>query len=101
MPEPLQLELFTPRDVRPDPRRGHIIEALNTKERWRVDEAAYFLRCSERHILYLIEDGTLTATNIARLPDSRPCYRLYRDQIHTFERSRREGASETQGVQPK
>lgn len=75
-----------------DPRREEIIAALLKKERWRVDETAYYLRCSFSHVHNLIADGTLTGTNIARLPTSRPLYRIYRDSVLTFERQNTEGA---------
>lgn len=78
-----------------DERRPAIIRGLMTRERWRTREVALYLRCAPRLVQLLIADGTLPAINIARLPDSVPCYRVPRDAVLDFERRRTEGAHQT------
>jgi hypothetical protein len=75
-----------------DKDRAAVIARLLRTEKWTVMEAAFYLRCVPGHITNLIDDGTLTATNTARLPDSRPVWRIYRDKVLAFEKSRIEGA---------
>lgn len=82
-----------------DGRRTAIIAGLLTRERWRTSEVAYYLRCAPRLVQLLIADGTLPAINIARFPDSVPCYRVRRDAVLSFERSREEGAHSHQPQQ--
>lgn len=70
------------------------VRGLERAEKWTVAEAAFWLRCSPDHVLNLIYDGTITAHNIARLPTSVPLYRVSRDSVLAFEKSRAEGAGE-------
>lgn len=96
-PTPQQLDLFDPRRA-PDADRPQKIAALLNREKWRVDECAYYLRCGIQHIYDLILDGSVAATNIARDPNTRPLYRVMKDSILAFEKSRLEGAPEEAGT---
>ncbi len=80
-----QLELFAPRDTRPDPRREEIIAAMMTKERWRTDEVAYFLRRSEQHVMNLVDVGELDAKNDAADTRLRSAFIFFRDNVLSFD----------------
>jgi hypothetical protein len=84
-----QMELFPA--VLPDPRRAERLLALMQRERWRPDEVAYYLRCSVSAVYEHIDVGNVSATNIAREPNSRPLYRVFRDSVLRFESKRMEG----------
>lgn len=75
-----------------DADRDAVLRRLEQLEKWTVQETAFFLRCSTDHVYHLIQDGSVRAHNIARLPTSIPLYRVYRDSVRAFERSRMEGA---------
>ena len=72
--------------------REAVLRRLAKLERWTVQETAFFLRVSTDHVYNLIADGTVTATNVARLPDSIPLYRVDAASVRAFESSRLEGA---------
>ena len=84
-----QMELWPA--VPEDPRRSARIAALLQRERWRVDEVAYYLRCSVGHVSNNIDCGNLAAINIATDPNTRPMRRVFRDSVLTFEKNRMEG----------
>lgn len=87
------------------------IRALMAKEKWTVAETAFYFDTSGQHIVNTfrivdathvhnaIDEGRLVAIDIARVPGSRPLYRIYRDSVLAFEKARRVGASmeETNG----
>jgi hypothetical protein len=75
-----------------DENREATIARLKRAEKWTVQEAAFYERCSTDHILNLIYDGTIVAVNIERQMGRRPLYRITRDSILNLERERTEGA---------
>lgn len=80
------------------------IRALLAKEKWTVAETAFYFDASGQHVVNslrlvqpgavhaAIDEGRLVAIDIARVPGSRPLYRIYRDSVLAFEKARRVGA---------
>lgn len=85
------------------------IRALLGKEKWTVAETAFYFDSSDQHIVNsfrlvepsgvhsAVDQGHIVAIDIARIPGSRPLYRIYRDSVLAFERARRVGAAQQHG----
>lgn len=95
-----RIDLDAPVDLRPraqaqrrPPITAEEKEQLGRRAQLATIEAAWFLGCSDQHILNLIAEGLLKAVNVALHPDrTRPSYRVYVSSLKEYEAKRQEGA---------